>query len=88
MNSIMKRSFRVIQTLARILGSFALLAVALFCVCGIMASVEPGYGLPWQVGYGVLGCASLLGVAALWRPRGESPKPTPLEAHKSAATPD
>jgi hypothetical protein len=86
MNTIMKHLFRVTPTLARTLGAFALLAIALFCGFGFLASFEPGNGLPWQVIYGVLGCGCLIGAVALLRPKGESSKPTPLEAPKSAAT--
>jgi hypothetical protein len=42
--------------LARILGSFALMATSLFCVFGFLASFEPGNGSLWKIGYGTRAC--------------------------------
>ncbi len=86
MNTIMKRLFRVMPTLARTLGAFALLGIALFCVFGFLASFEPGTGLPWQVGYGALSGGCLIGAVALLRPRREGSKPTSPEAPTTAGT--
>lgn len=66
MNPIMNRLLRVVQILGRILGAMSLLAVALFCVFGFLASFEPGNGLPWKIGYGALGCGCLAGSVALF----------------------
>jgi hypothetical protein len=68
----MKRLMRVLKILVQCLGVLALLAVALFCVFGFLASFEPGNGLPWKLGYGVLGCSCLTGAVALLR------RPLPL----------
>jgi hypothetical protein len=57
--------------LARILGSLALLGIALFCVFGFLASFEPGNGILWKIVYGALGCGSLLGAVALLRAKGQ-----------------
>jgi hypothetical protein len=53
------------QTLARILGALALLAIVLFCVFGFLASFEPGNGVQWKIGYGVLGSGCLTAAVAL-----------------------
>ena len=60
------------QTLARIIGALALLAITGFCIFGFMATYEYSEAskrLPWQIGYGVLGLACLSGVAWLLRRR-------------------
>jgi hypothetical protein len=59
----------VLQSLARIFGAVALLAVASFCVFGFLASFEPPTWFEFQVGYAALGCGCLMGAAALWGPR-------------------
>lgn len=58
-NTLLKCAFPVVHAAARILTGLALVAVALFCVFGFLASFEPGNGLPWKVGYGVCGAGSL-----------------------------
>jgi hypothetical protein len=63
------------QTLARILGALALIAIAMFCVFGFIVSFEPGAGLPRRVGYGVLGCGCLMAAGALLRRKGDKGKP-------------
>jgi hypothetical protein len=69
MNTIAHRLFRAGQILARILGSLALLALGLFCAFGFLASFEPGNGVQWRIGYGLLGCGCLAGATAgLLRP--------------------
>lgn len=68
----MKRSYHVMQILGRILGALALLAVALFCVFGFLASFEPGNGLQWKIGYAALGCGCLTGAVVLF-PRPSRP---------------
>ncbi|MGP8200912.1 MAG: hypothetical protein ACLQU4_15575 [Limisphaerales bacterium] len=70
----MKRLFHVMLVMARILGAFALLVIALFCVFGFLASFEPGNEWPWKAGYGALGCCCLTGAVALLHPRGETKK--------------
>jgi hypothetical protein len=57
------------KTILRIVGSLALLAIALFCAFGFIASFEPGNGWPWKVVYGVLFFGCLVGVVALLRKR-------------------
>ena len=63
----MRNSGRVLKMIARIFGAFVLLAVALFCVFGFLASFEPGNGLIWKAGYGALACGFLVGAVALFR---------------------
>jgi hypothetical protein len=67
MNTIVKRSLPVMQTLARIFGALAMLAIALFCVFGFLAPFEPGNGFLWKVVYGAVGCAFMTGAVALSR---------------------
>ena len=55
------------QTVARIIGVLALLAIAAFCAFGFLASFEPGNGWEWKLGYGAVGCGCLVGVVALLR---------------------
>lgn len=59
----------VLQSLARIFGAVALLAVASFCVFGFLASFEPPTWVEFQAGYAALGCGCLMGAAALLGPR-------------------
>jgi hypothetical protein len=66
----MKTVFRLLRILARILGALVLLAFALFCGFGFLASFEPGNGWQWKAGYGALGCACLFGAVTLLLPRG------------------
>ena len=54
-------------TLMRILGALALIAIALFCGFGFLASFEPGNGWQWKAGYGALGCICLFVALALLR---------------------
>ena len=64
------------QTLARILGATALLALTAFCTFGFLAAgeyPEPDKRLPWQIGYGALGLLCLTGVVLLLRFRRRSP---------------
>lgn len=43
-----------------------LLAVALFCAYGFLASMEPGPGhLPFRIGYPIVGIACIAGSAVL-----------------------
>ena len=52
----------------RILAALALLGVSAFCGFGFLASYEYSEAarrLPWQVGYGLLGLAGLIGAAVL-----------------------
>jgi hypothetical protein len=63
----MLRPRQVLKLFARILAALVLLAMALLCVFGFLASFEPGNGLIWKVGYGVLDCGFLLGALALVR---------------------
>jgi hypothetical protein len=63
---IRKRA-QVMKILARILGALVLLAMALFCAFGFLASFEPGNGLIWKLGYGALACGFLVGAVALFR---------------------
>jgi hypothetical protein len=63
------------QTLARTLGTLALLALAIFCVFGFMES-RLTYRFPWQVvGGGALGSGCLAGGIALLRRKGDKGKP-------------
>jgi len=63
------------RTLARTLGTLALLAVVIFCVFGFVGS-RFTYRFPWQVvGGGALGSGCLAGGVALLRRRGDSSKP-------------
>jgi len=63
------------RTLARTLGTLALLAVVIFCVVGFVES-RFTYPFPWQVvGGGALGCGCLTAVIALLRRRGDNSKP-------------
>jgi hypothetical protein len=71
----MKTAFRVLRILARIFGALVLLAFALFCVFGFLASFEPGNGWQWKAGYGALGCACLFGAVTLLLPRRTVAKP-------------
>jgi hypothetical protein len=63
------RVVRFMETLARILGALVLLAFALFCGFGFLASFEPGNGWLWKVGYAAVGCGCLTGVVMLLRRR-------------------
>ena len=66
------------QTIARIIGALALLAITGFCVFGFLATYEyseVSKRLPWQIGYGVLGMVCLSGVAMLLRRRRRSSTP-------------
>jgi hypothetical protein len=56
-----RRLGQILRMLARILAALVLLAIALFCAFGFLASFEPGNGLIWKVGYGALGCGFLFG---------------------------
>jgi uncharacterized membrane protein len=56
------------KTLARIVGAFMLLALALFCLFGFLASFEPGNGLLWKAGYGALACGCFAMAVALLIP--------------------
>lgn len=54
----------------KVLMSAGLLAGALFCVFGFMATFEPmtwGSPLGLRIGYAVVGVALLAGIIALWR---------------------
>ena len=62
------------RTLARTLGTLALLAVVIFCVFGFVGS-RFTYRFPWQVvGGGAFGSGCLAGGVALLRRRGDSSK--------------
>jgi hypothetical protein len=54
----------------RLLGALALIAIALFCVFGFLASFEPANWLSYQTGYGILGCSCLIGAMAMLRRTG------------------
>ena len=61
------------KTPTRILATTVLAAAALFCAFGFLASVELTdwqHRLPWQIGYGGVGLATLYGVARVWHSRG------------------
>gem|GEM_PF-691303 len=49
-----------------------LLAAALFCCYGFLASHEPGVSPVWKIGYAVAGVALVLGAGALVWPRKRS----------------
>src|SRR5579859_2097521 len=72
------------KTPARVIGALALLALALFCVFGFLASFEPGNGWQWRLGYAALGCACLIGSVALLRSGGGSRKPPGMESSPRA----
>jgi LPXTG-motif cell wall-anchored protein len=57
------------RTLLRITGALGLFAIAAFCAFGFMATFEPSASprWPWQVGYGLIGLASLGGAIFLLR---------------------
>jgi hypothetical protein len=63
----MRKRTRILKILARILGALVLLAMALGCAFGFLASFEPGNGSIWKVGYGALICGFLVGAVALLR---------------------
>jgi len=67
MNTFKNRLTSYGQMLGVTVGTLALLAIALFCVFGFLASFEPGNGLAWKIGYGALGCICLTGAVALLR---------------------
>ncbi len=60
---------KILIIMTRILGSFALVAMSLFCVFGFLDSFEPGIGSIWKIGYATLGCGCLLGAMVLLRGR-------------------
>ena len=63
------------RTLARTMGTLALLAVVIFCVLGFVES-RFTYPFPWQVvGGGALGSGCLTGGIAWLRRRGDNRKP-------------
>jgi hypothetical protein len=68
----MRRLGQILSMLARILAALVLLAMALFCAFGFLASFAPGYGLIWKVGYGAVGCVFLVGAMALFRVGGKN----------------
>ena len=61
----MRKLGQILKLLARILGALVLLAMALLCAFGFLASFEPGNDLIWKVGYGALSCGFLGGAVAL-----------------------
>jgi len=66
------------QTLARIIGALALLAITGFCVFGFLATYEYSEAakrLPWQIGYGAIGLVCLSGAVIVLRPRRRSGTP-------------
>jgi hypothetical protein len=67
MNTIMNFLFHVLQITVRILAALALLAIALFCSFGFLASFEPGNGFLWKAGYAALGCGCMTGAFVLFR---------------------
>ncbi len=75
----------VMQTLARIIGALALLAITGFCVFGFMAIFEyseTAKRLPWQIGYGALGFVCLSGAVMLLRPRRSSSTPSSTDTSR------
>jgi hypothetical protein len=56
----------------RFLATFASLAIAAFCVFGVLASFEPGVGSAWKVAYGIVFVGALLGAAVAWPGRARS----------------
>jgi Na+/proline symporter len=64
-----------VELLGRLISTVALLCVSAFCVFGFLASFEPGNGLLWKVGYGVLGCGCLTSAIRLllWRRDNKAP---------------
>ena len=58
---------QILRMVARILAALVLLAIALFCVFGFLASFEPSNGLMWKVGYGTLACGFLVGAIVMVR---------------------
>lgn len=62
-----RRFAQILKLLARILAALVLLAMALFCAFGFLASFEPGNGILWKFGYGALACGFLVGAVALLR---------------------
>ena len=63
----MQKRAQNLKILARILGALVLLAMALSCAFGFLASFEPGNGLIWKLGYGGLTCGLLVGAVAVLR---------------------
>ena len=60
----------VLSMAARVLGALTLVAMSLFCGYGFLESFEPGNGLMWKLGYGMLACGLVLeAMALLWKPR-------------------
>lgn len=55
----------------KIFAAMALLAVAGFCAFGFLASYElaAAAGLPWRIGYGVVGTGCILVLVLLCLPR-------------------
>jgi len=49
----------------RLLGALALVAIALFCAFGFLASFEPPYWVLYQAGYGIFGSGCLVGAMPL-----------------------
>jgi hypothetical protein len=49
----------------RLISGVMLFGISAFCVFGFLASFEPGVGMMWKVGYGLLGCFCLTGVVWL-----------------------
>jgi hypothetical protein len=79
----MKTVFRVLRILARILGALVLLAFAVFCGFGFLASFEPGNGWQWKAGYGALVCACLIGAVTLLLPRRAGAKPNGTDSDRA-----
>lgn len=73
------------ETLARIIGALALLAITGFCVFGFMATYEYSEAarrLPWQMGYGALGLVCLSGAVIVLRPWRRSSTPSSTDTSR------
>jgi hypothetical protein len=67
-STLFGRTTKILIILTRILCSFALMAMSLFCVFGFLDSFEPGNGsFFWKLAYGTLACGCLLGTFVLLR---------------------
>jgi hypothetical protein len=61
----MKTLTDTLELVFRLISGMVLFGVSAFCVFGFLASFEPGIGVMWKVGYGVLGWLCLTGAIRL-----------------------
>jgi len=84
----LSRLGQILRMLARILAALVLLAMALFCAFGFLASFEPGNGLIWKVGYGALACGFLVGAVAFLRGAGHDSERNRIFHRRATNRPD